>query len=448
MKTILIRSLFLITIIQLSCHAEDLNSRLSYTYQLSESQTNGPTVAIIACNNNGPAGSLAIHQIEHWTPASGKIICIDMSARVFNNNKQSTLPINQLLNQYHPEFIIELWESYDYKASIPDANGATIYTYSSSQNQELSNNILWQIKAVTPETTKEYWHTEHSQSIPKTSIASELTDNKDLQLIQIVTTSKDKNDSLSLRTRQHRHAVYAILSQFKMTPSELSPDTMTSQSNNFNTNYIAVYDGPGAVSSSGHSPCWITQSMSNLENSKAILIGPGEIQTGALQQFDSVLFGGGSSKTQANGLGEQGMNEVRKFVKNGGRYVGICAGAFLASANSYALKLINAEMASGKGKEIITLNFTEKGQQILQAPQTTPCKYSSGPVNIHPANIDSLPAYEVLAYFDSMPSALSKYNNTPAVIAGHYGKGLVIAFSPHPERHPGPQYTLWNSLQP
>ncbi|MFM9148181.1 MAG: BPL-N domain-containing protein [Verrucomicrobiota bacterium] len=39
------------------------------------------------------------------------------------------------------------------------------------------------------------------------------------------------------------------------------------------------------------------------------------------------MFTGGSGSAEAEGLGVAGREEVRKFVREGGGYVGICAGA-------------------------------------------------------------------------------------------------------------------------
>ena len=51
-------------------------------------------------------------------------------------------------------------------------------------------------------------------------------------------------------------------------------------------------------------------------------------------RFRTIIVCGGSSKTHGQSLGTDGLQAIRKFVQNGGSYVGICAGAFLVG-NGY-----------------------------------------------------------------------------------------------------------------
>lgn len=71
-------------------------------------------------------------------------------------------------------------------------------------------------------------------------------------------------------------------------------------------------------------------------------------QCGALTNCDVVIFAGGSAGKQAESIGAAGLAAVRAFVENGGGYVGICAGACLATCGSpkTRLNLINAATIS------------------------------------------------------------------------------------------------------
>src|SRR5581483_1851230 len=55
-----------------------------------------------------------------------------------------------------------------------------------------------------------------------------------------------------------------------------------------------------------------------------------EIRAGGLSGCDVLLQPGGTGGTQGKTLGSEGRERVRTFVSNGGGYVGICAGAYLA----------------------------------------------------------------------------------------------------------------------
>ena len=52
-----------------------------------------------------------------------------------------------------------------------------------------------------------------------------------------------------------------------------------------------------------------------------------EIRSGALDQYDVLICPGGSGSGEGKALGDEGRERVRTFVKGGGGYIGICAGA-------------------------------------------------------------------------------------------------------------------------
>ena len=143
---------------------------------------------------------------------------------------------------------------------------------------------------------------------------------------------------------------------------------------------------------------------------------------------------------------------VRRFVESGGGYVGICAGAFLATAKyDWSLGLVNAKTFTGKqyipgegeksmwfrGEGNVQMELTEKGREILgEVPAMVELRYANGPI-FSPAGQENLPAYVPLAFFRT---EIAKYEpqegtmiNTPAIIASEFGRGRVILVSPHPE---------------
>ncbi len=60
---------------------------------------------------------------------------------------------------------------------------------------------------------------------------------------------------------------------------------------------------------------------------------------------------------------------MRKFVQNGGGYIGICAGAYLACDRfSWSTKMLNARTVSQKwkrGKGNVEIELTDEGKKIL-----------------------------------------------------------------------------------
>jgi glutamine amidotransferase-like uncharacterized protein len=57
-----------------------------------------------------------------------------------------------------------------------------------------------------------------------------------------------------------------------------------------------------------------------------------ELNAGALSQVDVLWLPGGWSGDYEERIAARGMEHIRRFVRGGGRFVGICAGAFFASS--------------------------------------------------------------------------------------------------------------------
>jgi hypothetical protein len=106
---------------------------------------------------------------------------------------------------------------------------------------------------------------------------------------------------------------------------------------------IQIYTGLG----SSHSWIWSAQCLDlhglvrvNFVDSRSLL----------RSRPDVLIFSGGDGFRMAEELGEEGMQRVRDFVSSGGRYVGICAGAYLAlrsrSYPSKSLGVVRAPIAN------------------------------------------------------------------------------------------------------
>jgi Biotin-protein ligase, N terminal len=210
---------------------------------------------------------------------------------------------------------------------------------------------------------------------------------------------------------------------------------------------IALYKGPGT---GGNGPPDLIKKF-NEPNARTSLveITPDEIRAGALTNFDVVIFAGGSGSQEAKAIGEDGRAQVEKFVACGGGYVGICAGAYLATAGyPWSLKIINAHTLSPKwqrGKAVLKLEVTPEGQKILGGSTNVDCLYHQGPI-VGPFNSTNLPPYQVLAWFRSEVASNGTPQgiqiNSPAIFAGTYQNGRVVCVSPHPEQTAGLEYIV------
>ncbi|MAX27689.1 MAG: biofilm PGA synthesis protein PgaC [Phycisphaeraceae bacterium] len=175
-------------------------------------------------------------------------------------------------------------------------------------------------------------------------------------------------------------------------------------------------------------------------------VTPATIRDGALDDQDVLIMPGGSGSKQAFALGADGKQIVRDFVASGKGYVGICAGAYLATNHySWSLGLINAKVVDTKhwarGTGEVTLNLTESGQKNLAYDESS-CKvyYGQGPL-LAPGKDDTAPKYETLATYATeiakKGAPTGVMIGTTAIARTQYQNGRVVCFSPHPEKPGG-----------
>jgi len=181
-----------------------------------------------------------------------------------------------------------------------------------------------------------------------------------------------------------------------------------------------------------------------------------DIKNGGLSKCDVLLVSGGSGKLMAEALELDGRQAVREFVKGGGGYVGICAGAFLATdRHAYSLALVDAEPLADdreipqlgsvsmavRGEGIVTMELTDAGRRVLgDLRGLLGVRYAGGPV-FSTDWTDNFPKYVALATYRTelvrREPQRGTMVQTPAVIAGSFGDGHIILFSPHPEMTQG-----------
>ena len=216
---------------------------------------------------------------------------------------------------------------------------------------------------------------------------------------------------------------------------------------------IAIFEGKGASDGGIENTVGRMQSLpqANITRVKAK-----DWATIDLKPFDVIVFSGGSGSAQAEAIGEAGRNNVREFVRGGGGYVGICAGAYLACSNfKWSLGILNASTVSSKwqrGQGFLEFEVTDEGRKLLgEVKGLHKVRYHNGPI-IMPGERTDVPAYTPVALFRSeiaeYGSPVGVMVNSPAQALGTFGKGRVFISSPHPENTPGlehliPRGVLW-----
>lgn len=174
-------------------------------------------------------------------------------------------------------------------------------------------------------------------------------------------------------------------------------------------------------------------------------VSPGDVRSNVLAQVDVLICPGGSGSKQSKDLEEKGRVAIQEFVKAGGGYIGICAGAYLASSHySWSLGLMNAKVVDtahwARGTGDIVMKMTPEGRSLLGTTNDlVTCYYGQGPL-LAPGTNTSLAAYQVLATYHTEIAKKAPPGvmiGTTAIATGTCGKGRVLLFSPHPEKTKG-----------
>jgi len=142
-------------------------------------------------------------------------------------------------------------------------------------------------------------------------------------------------------------------------------------------------------------------------------------------------------------------------VRGGGGYLGICAGAYLASADEpFYLGILNSRVVDrqhwARGRGDVVLDFTPEGQKETGVPKPKETvMYHQGPL-LAPAGRRDLPAYTLVAQFETevakngAPHGVMQ--GTTALASGVFGKGRVFVISPHPEQTEGQEGMVRGAL--
>jgi glutamine amidotransferase-like uncharacterized protein len=181
-----------------------------------------------------------------------------------------------------------------------------------------------------------------------------------------------------------------------------------------------------------------------------------QIRAGDLKDFDLLIHPGGAASKQANTLGEDGRAAVKLFVERGGGFIGICAGAYLASAEyPWSLGLLDAHVLDrahwARGQGNVELKLSSLGQSALTTDkEVCTIHFENGPL-LGPGEKDDIEDYEALASFETEirdnGAPVGAMKGTTAIARGKFGKGRVVCFSPHPEKTPGREPFLQSAVR-
>jgi len=452
-----------------------------HPYYVIDSGEPGPTVLLTAgMHGNEPAGYRAAEQIRHWPIVAGKLVVVphvntaglrentrylpafadDEELRNANRNFPKTdgpdvavtppcEALWALAKELEPDWVVDLHEGFDFHISNPKSVGASVIYWHDDDIEELVDPILAAVNETIDDEDRKIDRLDGGHVDGGLLRAA----GQRLGAKRISFETCFKGQPLSTRTRQQRIMVSELLQGIGLMDRDCR-DVM-SPGPGGGTRQIALYDagGTGAGGVRG-----LTRLIDDAEAYAVHHLGPADATPEVLAQFDIVLFPGGSGSKQARAIGEEGRRAVKDFVKSGGGYLGICAGAYLASAYyDWSLDILDTNCLTGPvpgvedaqmwyrgGSGVVDMDLTPDGQAFFgdKVEVSVEVRYHNGPI-LSPAADEAIPDYEVLALFRSEVAKHEAQEgtmvDTPAIISGRFGKGRAIAISPHPESTPGLQ---------
>lgn len=457
-------------------------------WHIVDSGREGPTVLIVGgMHGNEPAGSLAAGQILHWPVEKGKLVVVpranvlalDANKRLtpgaskeISNLNRNFPPVDestvgkvepqgelaralwQFAMKTKPDWVLDLHEGYDFfrshqppKGKDKSVGSSIIYRGGKKMDDLVAKAIAAADTTVTDPARK---FSLIRRGPVSTGLARACINVMGAEGVILETTYKEQ--PMSLRTRQHRLMVNVFLNHIGLIDRDCSDLLAAPKSGD--TLQVGCFDGEGT----GPSKNDVMGVVDDAEDLALFHLGAEDMRAEVLKQFDVVIFPGGSGSKQARDIGEKGRAAVRNFVEGGGGYVGICAGAYLCSANySWSLDLVDTRALTGTvevpgegkkqlwyrgGDAFIETELTEKGVRLFGSggiPKQFTVRYHNGPI-VTPHGSGELEDYEVLAWFRGENGRLEAQKgtmvNTPAIVSGSFGKGRAVSISPHPESNP------------
>jgi glutamine amidotransferase PdxT len=154
-------------------------------------------------------------------------------------------------------------------------------------------------------------------------------------------------------------------------------------------------------------------------------VGEQDIRGGGLEDCSLLIIPGGHTARYVDALGEEGFEQIREFVAGGGGYIGICAGAYIATQSVEVpgrppgLGIIEIENERRAGRGIRTIAIAKTEHSVMQGYEgEVDIWYKNGPMIKVGEGVETLAVYG---------------EGSAAIVCATYSQGRVVIFSPHPE---------------
>lgn len=168
---------------------------------------------------------------------------------------------------------------------------------------------------------------------------------------------------------------------------------------------------------------------------KVLTVNADQIRAGVLDStVDCFFVPGGADVPYHESLGQSGMNLIKAYVRNGGKYLGLCAGGYLGSKNEFfnsgPLPIIETGLGlfdgCDEGPVFPPYNGTDQTARMIDIKfygYPMPVYYNGGGQFVSETNPDLTKT--VASYTDNKKSR--------AVVQCEYGQGLAVLTGVHPE---------------
>ncbi|MHC4248302.1 MAG: BPL-N domain-containing protein [Planctomycetota bacterium] len=455
-------------------------------YYVNDSGAEGPVVLIAGgVHGNEPAGYRAAEQIRCWPIVRGRLVVVpranvpglEANTRDLPGKPEERADLNRnfpgpdakrdetrgtiagalwrFVRDTKPDWVLDLHEGYAFRVSHKPPKGrkksaGTSLIYRGGPVLDpIARRMQEAVNATVDDPDRRFVLLRGGPA--GTSLAGASTRHLGIPAMILETTFKGQ--PISVRTRQHRTMVNVFLRELGIIDRDcvdvMTPRAASAQLARGGATHVALYDGEGT----GASRDQVAAVVDAAPDMALHHLGPADMRAPVLRQFHVVVFPGGSGSKQARAIGPEGARGVREFVREGGGFLGVCGGAFLASAHySWSLKLIDtsvltgAREVEGKGEKQmwyrggaarVKMQLTEDGKALFDSiPEHVELKYQNGPI-VSPKGHPGLPPYTTLAYFRSEKVLYEPQRgtmiDTPAIVSARFHRGRVMSISPHPE---------------
>ncbi len=228
--------------------------------------------------------------------------------------------------------------------------------------------------------------------------------------------------------------VIVIVSFFVVNPFHIIPTSAQTAPTDLTGKNIAVYYG-GPTSTESRTAL---QLMFSWMNASVDILDASDISGGALSGYDMIAIPGGWAGDYNTDLAGSGIIEIRNFIRDGGAFFGVCAGAYFGCDKllwegdvlEYPLNLYDG-FGIGPVEEIATWPNRDMTEIVIN--QTSPLIDLSGEPANHTIQYFGGPYFDIAGKEGIHSLATYAVNDESAMIAFEYEDGRVFLSGPHPE---------------